>query len=254
MLEPYYKNDYVTLYCGDCLEIMSQLDITFDCCITDPPYGTTACKWDNVIPFEPMWKELNRLVKPNGAICLFGSEPFSSYLRMSNIENFKYDWVWDKQTGLGFLDSKFRPLKSHEIISVFSKGGCSNGSKSAMVYNPQGLIPTTKKNTHGKNRLLHSQADKEFETTHTNYPKTILNFARVSGFHPTQKPINLIEYLVQTYSLEQETVLDFTAGSCTTGVACMNLKRKCVLIEKNLEYCKKAVERMERIEEQLELF
>lgn len=251
MLEPYYKNDYVTLYCGDCLEIMPKLDITFDCCITDVPYGTTACKWDNVIPFEPMWKELNRLVKPNGAICLFGSEPFSSYLRMSNIKNFKYDWIWDKALSGSFFNAKIAPLKTWEVISVFS------GQKAN--YFPQ--------MTKGKLRKK-GGSDKPPETSNLKkcvehysdeyYPISILRYPNCANkqknIHPTQKPVNLIEYLVKTYSLEQETVLDFTAGSCTTGVACMNLKRKCVLIEKNLEYCKKAVERMERIDEQLELF
>lgn len=251
MLEPYYQNELVTLYKGDCLEIMPELKEKFDCCITDPPYGTTSCKWDSVIPFESMWKNLESLVKTEGAIVLFGSEPFSSLLRCSNLKLFKYDWVWNKKTGLGFLDSKFRPLKCHEMISVFGRGGVSNGSKPAMVYNPQGLIPTTKQNRHANNYLMHSQSKNSgFKTTHTNYPKSILEYAREQGFHPTQKPVELLEYLIKTYTNENELVLDFTAGSGTTGIACMNTNRKCVLIEKEEKYCDIIVERLKQTEKE----
>lgn len=251
-MNPIYENEWVKLYQGDCIEIMPNLDITFDCCITDPPYGTTACKWDCVIPFEPMWKNLENLVKNEGAIVLFGSEPFSSLLRCSNLKMFKYDWIWDKKSGMGYLDSKFRPLKSHEIISVFGRGGVSNGSKQAMVYNPQGLIPTTKQNTHADNRLTHSQSKtKDFKTTHTNYPKSVLYYNRITGVHPTQKPVDLIEYLVKTYTNENELVLDFTSGSGTTGVACMNTNRKCVLIEKDEKYCKITIKRLQEKEKEI---
>lgn len=247
----FYENNFVKLYYGDCIEIMPELKEKFDACITDPPYGTTACKWDSVIPFEPMWKELNRLVKKEGAIVLFGSEPFSSLLRCSNLKMFKYDWIWNKQCGMGYLDSKFRPLKSHETISVFSLGGCSNGSNPAMIYNPQGLIPTTKQNRHTDSKLLHSQSkQKGFKTTHTNYPKSILEYKRVSGLHPTQKPVELIEYLIKTYTNENDIVLDFTAGSGTTGIACMNTNRKCVLIEKEEKYCDIIVERLKQAEKE----
>lgn len=256
MITPYFKNDNVTLYKGDCLEIMPELDIEFDACITDPPYGTTACKWDSVIPFENMWKELERLVKKEGAICLFGSEPFSSLLRCSNIKMFKYDWIWDKKTGLGFLDSKFRPLKSHEIVSIFSKSGCSNGSVPPMQYNPQGLISTTKKNSNSPSNILNCEPKKrkELNTQYTNYPKSIITFSRVSGLHPTQKPVELLEYLIKTYTNEGEVVLDFTAGSGTTGIACMNTKRKCVLIEKEEKYCDIIVKRLQDRENELKQF
>lgn len=249
-MNTYYENKNVKLYCGDCLEIMPKLiedGVAVDCCITDPPYGTTSCKWDAVIPFDEMWECLDNLVRPDSAICLFGSEPFSSFLRCSNIEMFKYDWIWDKKTGLGFLDSKFRPLKQHEIISVFSKGGCSNGSKIQMKYNPQGLIPTTKKNSNSPSNILNSEPKqrKELNTKFTNYPKTIITESRVSGLHPTQKPVPLIEYLVNTYSNEGELVLDFCCGSGTTGVACMNTNRKCILIEKEEKYCEVTAKRLE---------
>lgn len=131
----------IDLRCGDCLELMKDIPSgSVDLILTDPPYGTTACKWDSVIPFEPMWEQLNRIIKPNGAICLFGSEPFSSALRMSNIKNFKYDWIWEKSRTVGFLNAKNAPLKRHEIISVFSFGTTANCSKNRMEYNPQGLV------------------------------------------------------------------------------------------------------------------
>ena len=247
MIQPYYSNAQVILYKGDCLEVMQQLDMTFDCCITDPPYGSTACKWDEIIPFKPMWYALNRLIKDNGAICLFGSQPFSSYLRISNIEMFKYDWIWNKKTGLGFLDSKFRPLKCHEIISIFSQGGCSNGSNPAMSYFPQDLIKTTKQNANSKSNILNSEPTqrKNLNTEFTNYPKSIITYSRVSGLHPTQKPVSLIEYLIKTYTNEGEIVLDFTAGSGTTGVACMELNRKCVLIQREQKYCDITIKRLQ---------
>ena len=132
---------------GDCLERMKEIgDKSGDAIICDPPFGTTACKWDTIIPFEPLWEQYKRIIKDNGAIVLTASQPFTSALIMSNPKLFKYSWIWDKKTGLGFLDSKFRPLKSHEDVLVFSKAGCSNGSNPPMVYNPQGLIPTEKKN------------------------------------------------------------------------------------------------------------
>lgn len=254
----YYKNDSVTLYCGDCLEVMPELDITFDACITDPPYGVLnrnnkSVKWDSVINFDAMWNALSYKTKNNAPIVLFGSEPFSSALRMSNIKEFKYDWIWDKKTGLGFLDSKFRPLKSHEIISVFSKAGCSNGSKPPMQYNPQGLIPTIKKNSNSPSNILNSEPKKrkDLNTQYTNYPKSIIQFSRVSGLHPTQKPVALLEYLIKTYTEEGDTVLDFCAGSGTTGVACMNTGRKCVLIEKEEKYCEIITKRLEDKEKEI---
>lgn len=224
---------------GDCLEKMKDIpDGSIDMVLADLPYGTTACKWDVVIPFEPLWEQYKRIIKDRGAIVLFGSEPFSSILRCSNLSMYKYDWIWDKKTGLGFLDSKHRPLKQHETISVFSIGGCSTGSKIRMEYNPQGLIPTDKKNSNTKSNILNSEPSqrKELNTTHTGYPKTILTFGRESGFHPTQKPVALLEYLIKTYTLEGETVLDNTMGSGSTGVACVNTGRNFIGIEKDDKY------------------
>ena len=157
---------------------------------------------------------------------------------MSNPKLFKYSWIWDKKTGLGFLDSKFRPLKSHEDVLVFSKAGCSNGSNPPMVYNPQGLIPTEKKNRNTKSNILNSEPKKrkELDTKFTNFPKSILTFARETGLHPTQKPVALLEYLIKTYTNEGEIVLDNTMGSGSTGVACVNTNRKFIGIELDEKY------------------
>ena len=220
------------------------------CCAICPTanLGTTACKWDVVIPFEPLWEQYKRIIKDRGAIVLFGSEPFSSLLRISNLSMYKYDWVWDKKTGLGFLDSKHRPLKQHEIISVFSIGGCSTGSRIRMEYNPQDLIPTTKKNSNTKSNILNSepQQRKGLNTTHTGYPKTILTFGRETGLHPTQKPVALLEYLIKTYTLEGETVLDNCMGSFSTAIACLNTKRSFIGIEKDAHYFQVGKDRVEK--------
>jgi site-specific DNA-methyltransferase (adenine-specific) len=223
----------IQLLKGDCLEVMKSIPSgSIDAIITDPPYGTTACKWDSVIPFTLMWEQLNRIIKPNGAIVLFGSEPFSSALRMSNIKMYKYDWIWKKNTGTGFAIAKYQPLRYHENILIFSKN--------KTTYNP---IPTERfseaskkvckkpvrgggKNTHLPNdiKVVKIQYDSE-----TKNPESVLEFKSVpnaSGkLHPTQKPIELMEYLIRTYTNENETVLDFTMGSGSTGVAAKNLNR-----------------------------
>ena len=151
---------------------------------------------------------------------------------------YKYDWVWDKTTGLGFLDSKHRPLKQHELISIFAKGGCSNGSKIRMTYNPQGLIPTMKKNRNSPSNILNSEPKKRIElnTEYTNYPKSILRFGREVGLHPAQKPVALCEYLIKTYTNENMTILDNCMGSGSTGIACVNTNRKFVGIEMDENY------------------
>ena len=226
-------------------------EMSVDCIICDLPYGSTSCKWDVIIPFEPLWREYERIIKDNGAIVLFGSEPFSSLLRMSNLKLFKYDWIWDKKTGLGFLDSKFRPLKSHEIISVFGKGGVSNGSKIQMKYHPQGLVKTNKNNSNSPSNILNSEPKKrkELNTQYTNYPKSILTYARVSGLHPTQKPVDLLEYLVRTYSDKGDVILDNCMGSGTTGVACVNTGRSFIGFEKDEKYFEIAKNRIDYLTE-----
>jgi len=225
---------------GDCLQIMKGIsDESIDAIITDPPYGTTACKWDSVIDFDLMWEQLNRIIKPNGAIVLFGSEPFSSALRMSNIKSYKYDWVWQKSNVMGFLNSKKRPLKEIENIIVFN----------SKIYNPQGLKINTKgKNRRGKQTEVTGKYNAVNHSTHTNYPRTIQYFKNERGLHPTQKPVALMEYLIKTYTNEGETVLDFTMGSGSTMVACQNTKRNGIGIEMDETYFNIAQERVKENE------
>jgi DNA modification methylase len=234
---------------GDCLTEMASLpDSSIDLCLTDPPYGTTVCKWDSVIPFAPMWKELHRIVKPNGAILLFGSEPFSSALRMSNIKNFKYDWIWLHNRSCNFAQAPYRPLGRHEVISVFSFGGVSKNSKIRMAFYPQGLVECNKQmkgkkhNAHRPSRVVQS----DYVQIKTNYPHNILEYSKeAKPVHPTQKPIALLEYLIKTYTLPEELVLDFTMGSGSTGVAAKNLGRDFVGIERDDNYFRIANERIQ---------
>ena len=229
------------LFNGDCLEVMKTIpDQSIDMVLTDPPYGTTACKWDVVIPFEEMWKELKRIVKPNGAILLFGSEPFSSHLRMSNLKMFKYDWIWKKSRFANQMLAKIQPLKIHENISVF----CN----SRTIYKPQGLIrvnKVTKQGTKVSDNNKGGSRSREYYQEHGNYPKSIIEFkSEGKPVHSTQKPVPLLEYLIKTYTLEGETVLDFTMGSGSTGVACKNLNRKFIGIEKDKQYFEIAKKRI----------
>jgi len=271
---------------GDCLEVMDTLikeGIKVDAIITDPPYGSTACKWDSVIPFnkhimlpiskrskklkpiyrdkyilqelkagrkykeicehfdtnskEGMWDKLNKLIKPNGAIVLFGSEPFSSALRMSNIKNYKYDWKWEKSKATLFTLSKKRPLKSNEDIIIFHN--------KQPTYNPQ---MTEGKPYKGRNNIKnHKKLKGEWEIKQGSrsdnyglrYPRTNIKIANENkkGQHPTQKPVALMEYLISTYTNENELVLDFTSGSGTTAVACENTNRRWICIEQEEKYC-----------------
>ena len=240
---------------GDCLELMKSIpDNSIDCVLTDPPYGATACKWDSVIPFEPMWIELKRITKDNGAICLFGSEPFSSHLRLSNLKMFKYDWVWEKDNGSNFMQAKVMPLKYHEIISIFSISRKSPYYypvkwDAGKVSNQGGKASKTKKD--GVFNPLKEDLDYKNKST-MRFPKSIQKFNRcknndkINGcLHPTQKPVALLEYLIKTYTLEGETVLDFTMGSGSTGVACKNLNRKFIGIEKDDKYFEIAENRIE---------
>lgn len=247
----------INLMQGDCLELMKQIpDGSVDLILTDPPYGTTACKWDSVIPFDLMWKQLNRIIKPNGAIVLFGAEPFSSLLRCSNIKMFKYDWVWSKSRALGFTNAKNKPMNKHEIISVFSNGTCANGSSNKMPYYPQGLIPYGKKVSglksckadlnEGGHKFSRKSHKESFIQEFTNYPNQILEFKNEGKtVHPTQKPVLLLEYLIKTYTQENETVLDFTMGSGSTGVACKNTNRNFIGIELDNKYFEIAKNRIE---------
>jgi len=220
--------------------------VKVDAIITDPPYGTTACKWDSVIPFEPMWDRLNNLIKPNGAIVLFGSEPFSSALRMSNIKNYKYDWVWDKKIPSGMSYARFQPMRRSELISVFCDG--------RTIYNPQMILRDKPIRGGGmsKGETTNNQKLKALKKTYTHKnPTNIIVFDKIrrGSVHPTQKPVALIEYLIKTYTNENETVLDFTMGSGTTGVACKKLNRNFIGIEQEEKYMKIAKERIKNTTE-----
>ena len=225
----------IDLLKGDCLELMKAIPSgSIDAIITDPPYGTTACKWDSVIDFELMWEQLNRIIKPNGAVVLFGSEPFSSALRMSNIKNYKYDWVWQKRP-VNFLNAKKQPLRKTERVSVFN---------ALNVYNPQGLIKKTRINKRSNSTETNGKHGGENTSHYTNYPTDVLEFIGERGLHPTQKPVELMEYLIKTYTQENETVLDFTMGSGSTGVAAKNLNRSFIGIEQDENYFNIAKERI----------
>lgn len=253
------KTDNYEIYKGDCLEVMDKLieqGVKVDAIITDPPYGTTACRWDSVIPFDEMWVRLNKLIKHNGAIVLFGSEPFSSHLRMSNLKNYRYDWVWKKSYSTGFMNANKMPLKNTENVMVFYK--------KLPTYNPQGVIEVNKIKTRKKDKsstVYNDMGLKEGRYTQkfTNYPHHIIEtFKKEKTVHPTQKPIPLLEYLIKTYSNKDDLILDFTMGSGSTGVACMLTDRKFIGIELDEKYFEIAENRLkeatEKKEELLKVF
>ena len=225
---------------GDCLEEMKKIpDGSIDLVLTDPPYGTTACKWDTCIPFEPMWEQLKRITKKNGAIVLFGSQPFTSALVMSNPKMFKYEWVWDKVTARGHLVAKKRPMAQHENILVFGNGKVKYNPQMVLLDKPQRGYSSDGDVGNERTKIMGGRTTKQREVIYRThkYPKTIITQG-VDGkyLHPTQKPVALFEYLIKTYTNEGETVLDFTMGSGTTGVACKNLNRNFVGIELDKEY------------------
>ena len=235
----------ILLYKGDCLELMKNIkDKSIDMILADLPYGTTQASFDTVIPFESLWEQYHRVIKDNGAIVLFGQEPFSSYLRLSNIKEYKYDWIWDKVKGVGFLNAKKQPMRNHELISVFYKQQCK--------YNPQ--------MTHGHKRKVSYRTDNQqgevygscgenlYDST-DRYPRSIQVFStdtQNSSLHPTQKPIKLLQFLIKTYTDEGEWVLDNCFGSGSTGVACVTLNRNFIGIELDDEYFKIGKERIEQ--------
>ncbi len=234
--EPVTKN---TLVNGDCLEVMPRITAgSIDLILTDPPYGTTACKWDSIIPLEPMWEQLKRLIKLSGAIVMTASQPFTTTLISSNMEMFKYCWVWEKNTITGFMQAKTRPLKSYEDIVVFGQFMLAaqyfNG-----VYNPRGVGFIGKKVYSNKREVDHITGNRNSGTAvcMTGYPKDVIKIESASTtVHPTQKPVALMEYLIKTYTNESDTVLEFTMGSGTTGVACQNLNRDFIGIELDVDY------------------
>lgn len=241
---------------GDCLEILPTLAAqSVDAIITDLPYGTTACKWDEVIPFAPMWEQVKRVLKPRGAFVTTASQPFTSRLINSNLEWFKHEWVWLKTRGSGFINCKNRPIAIHENICVFSPGTTANCSPRQITYNPQGLIYAP----YHKKRLkpMTAKADgflgyrpshvSEYDVEFINYPNSVIEIGNPNDAndHPTQKPVALYEYLIRTYTNEGDTVLDFTMGSGTTGVAAINTGRHFIGIELDANYFAIAQRRIE---------
>jgi site-specific DNA-methyltransferase (adenine-specific) len=229
-----------TLYLGDCLEVMASIpDGSVDLILCDLPYGTTACKWDTVIPFEPLWAHYKRVIKHNGAIVLTASQPFTSALVMSNIKGFKYEWIWLKSKPVGHLNAKHRPMLAHESVLVF----CDKKEN----YFPQGLT-TSNKLVKRTNNGAYGACSKETRMTHTGFPRSTDLFFKhdESTGHPTQKPVALMEYLIRTYTREGETVLDNCMGSGTTGVACTNTGHKFIGIELDPGYFDIAYKRVEK--------
>lgn len=231
-----FENGNYELWQGDCLKLMDNIpDKSVDMILTDLPYGTTQCKWDSIIPFEPLWQQYNRIIKDNGAIVLFGTEPFSSHLRLSNLKNYKYDWIWDKVKGTGFLNAKKQPMRNHELISVFYKKQC--------IYNPQKTQGHIKKKSYRRKELQtdvygEMKNDYTYESTE-RYPRSIQVFStdtQNSSLHPTQKPVALCEYMIKTYTNPGDIVLDSCAGSGITGVAAKNLGRRFIGIELDEKY------------------
>lgn len=230
-------------------------DKSVDLILCDLPYGTTACRWDTVINSNDLWGQYERIIKDNGVIALFGSEPFSSTLRMSNLKMYKYDWIWKKNKSSNFVNCNYQPLKNYETISIFGKMSCTYSKKGNMNYYPQGVVKL------GKPKIQSRKGEKQGEIYHSNpnvqtvqkfgnYPTCILEYSlETKPIHPTQKPVELCEYMIKTYTNENSVVLDNCMGSGTTGVACMNTNRKFIGIELDNTYFKLAEERINNVKE-----
>lgn len=238
---------------GDCLELMKQIpDNSIDMILCDLPYGITTCKWDSVIPFEPLWIQYKRIIKENGVIALFGTEPFATELRHSNLKMFKYDWYWKKPRGVGHLNAKKQPLRDIEIISIFYNKQCTYNPQftegepySALKGGKNSRISEKGNTTYGK--FMNGMAFRN-DNSGFRYPKQLQEFGVVerNTLHPTQKPVPLLEYLIKTYTNEGEIVLDNCMGSGSTGIACINTGRKFVGIELDKEYFETAKKRIEK--------
>ena len=243
-----YKTNDCELWQGDCLETMMSIpDKSVDMVLCDLPYGTTACKWDVIIPFEPLWEQYNRIIKDNGAIVLFGNQPFTSELIHSNLMGFKYCWTWDKEIPAGMSYAKFRPMQQTEDICVFSRDGKKT------VYNPQMIKreqPIKSGGTKKSESAPIAYKDPNFKRIYEyKNPITLLKFMKVrnGSLHPTQKPVDLLEYLIRTYTNEGETVLDNCMGSGSTGVAALTSSRKFIGIELDSTYCDIAQKRIQDV-------
>jgi site-specific DNA-methyltransferase (adenine-specific) len=238
----------IDLINADCLEAMRDIpDGSVDMVLTDPPYGTTACKWDSVIPFEPMWEQLRRITKKNGAIVLTASQPFTSALIMSNVKMFRHEWIWKKNCGSNFATLKYNPFKEHESAVVFGGVGPTfNAIRQERSAGGKSIVASCKYEGRGGGDAIggafsNDKADRDPDTRH---PSSVQSFNVQRGLHPTQKPVALMEYLIRTYTNEGETVLDFTMGSGTTGVACKNLNRSFIGIEMDADYFAAASKRI----------
>jgi site-specific DNA-methyltransferase (adenine-specific) len=242
----------IDLRCGDCLELMKDIpDKSIDMVLCDLPYGTTTCKWDVVIPFEFLWGQYNRIVKDNGAIVLFSKQPFTTELIHSNLKNFKYTLIWKKDNHDNPLMAKKRFLNITEDVNIFYKKQC--------VYNPQGIIKVNKVTKQGRGESLSQKNTRktEYLQEYTNYPRNILEFKRdLPNVHPTQKPVALLEFLIKTYTNENDVVLDNCMGSGSTGVACVNTNRRFIGIELDKAYFEIAKNRIEnkQLNEQLNIY
>lgn len=240
-MDAYYERGGIVLYQGDCLEVMVGLpDASVDMILADLPYGTTNIAWDSAIPLAPLWEQYGRLVKPGGAIVLFAAQPFTSALVMSNPRQYRYSWVWEKDTGTGFLDANRRPLKVHEDVLVFCDQQPPYYPQMEKAERERGWRRSGPAKQYGKHDRI---------TTYTNnglsYPRSVLHYKKVrDGLHPTQKPLGLCEYLISTYALPGELVLDNCAGSGTTLRAAKNLQRRAIGIELERQYCEAAVTRL----------
>lgn len=232
------------------MDYLIEQGIKVDAIITDPPYAVTSYSWDQIIPFDQMWDKLSKLIKDDGAIVLFCNEPFSSSLRMSNPKFYRYDWKWIKTQVTGFQNAKYQPLRCYEDIMIFSKCGAVASAKPPMRYFPQGIIPVNLKvTTKPINYLGDKKSDEKVSYTQeeANFPRNVIQFARETDlYHPTQKPIVLMEYIVSTYSKRGDLVLDFTSGSGSTLLACEVLNRRWIGIELTDKYCEVIKKRIQK--------
>ena len=255
-MKPYYESEYGKLYFGDCLEIMPSLQEKVELVLTDPPYGTTQCKWDSVIPFDKMWGQLKRVIKPNGAIVMTAAQPFTTTLIASNMKMFKYCWVWDKKLPRGHLNAKRQPLRRFEDVAVFYGKQTTYNPQKTTGHKRKVARTVYEKSGDGSQVYGAERRDTFYDSTE-RYPTGIIEISNADQrgkTHPTQKPVALMEYLIKTYTNEGETVLDFTMGSGTTAVAAVNTGRKFIGIEKEEKYCEIAKQRIIEAEEKMKEF
>ena len=235
---------------GDCLQLMEAIpDDSIDMVLCDMPYGATECKWDKTLDLSEVWKHINRITKNNAAICLFSAQPFTSILINSNLKNYRTEWIWEKPAATGFLNAKIQPLRAHENIIVFYR--------KKPTYNPQMTHGHKRKTASRKNVNSECYGDaikmQHYDST-SRYPRDVIIFPsdkQLISLHPTQKPVSLCEYFIKTYSNENDVILDFTMGSGTTGIACLNTNRKFIGIEKDDKYFELANQRIKQHQNQL---